>query len=320
MSTKPPEPDPGPEAELPEKPKRGKGLFIGLGVAIVVVVVAITLVVVNLAGSSQSAAGRQTVRIGVTDASEGYWKPFKDLAAAQGINIQLVNFSDYSQANPALSQGQLDVNLFQHLMFLANYNVSNNDTLTPIGSTYIVPLSVYSKKHTSIAEIPRGGTIAIPNDPVNEARALLVLQKAGLVTLKGGGSALSTIADIEPASSKVTVTPVDASQTVAALPSVDASVVNNDYALDAGLDPSKALFGDNPNDPNAEPYINTFVVRAADKNNPLYQKLVRIYRDPRVSGEVEAESKGTAVLVRKSPAELQAILAQLEQTVRAAKK
>jgi D-methionine transport system substrate-binding protein len=299
---------------LPEKPKRNRGLLIGVAV---VVVLAIAAVIVFTTRGSDNAAGRTTVKIGTTEAGSTYWAPFKELAAQQGIDLEVVSFSDYTQANPALSQSRIDLNLFQHLMFLANYNVANNDTLTPISSTYIVPLSLYSRKHTAVAEIPAGGTIAIPNDPVNQARALLVLQKAGLVTLKGGGNALSTLAEIDKDKSKVTVTPVDAAQTVAALPSVDGSIVNNNFALNGGLDPSKALFGDDPKDPQAEPYINIIVSRAADKDNPVYAKIAAIYKDERVSGVARAESKNTSVIVDRPQADLAAILARLSTTIRA---
>lgn len=308
-----------PEPALPEKPGRGKGFFLGIGSAIVVVVVAVVLVVVFATSGGTEQAGRTTVRIGVTDASYDYWKTFTQLAAGEGIDVELVNFSDYTQANPALSQGQLDLNEFQHLLFLANYNVSNNDTLTPVGSTYVVPLGLYSRKHKTLAEIPQGGTVAIPNDPTNQGRALLVLQAAGLVKLRDGGNALSTPADVDEASSKIRITPIDASQTVTALPSVDASIVNNNFALDGGLDPTSALYKDDPKSPSAEPYINTFVARAADKDNPTFQQLVRLYRDPRVSGQVQAQSKGTSVLVDRPNKDLQDILARLEQTVRASK-
>jgi D-methionine transport system substrate-binding protein len=308
-----------PEPALPVKPGRGKGFFLGIGSAIVVVVVAIVLVVVFATSGGSPSAGRTTVRLGVTDASEDYWKTFTQLAADEGIDVQLVNFSDYTQADPALSQGQLDLNEFQHILFLANYNVSSNDTLTPVGSTYVVPLGLYSRKHTTLAEIPQGGTVAIPNDPTNQGRALLVLQAAGLVGLREGGNALSTPADIDQASSKIRVTPIDAAQTVTALPSVDASVVNNNFALDGGLDPTSALYKDDPKSPSAQPYINVFVSRAHDKDNPTFQKLVRLYHDPRVSGQVEAQSKNTSVLVDRPGPDLEGILARLEQTVRAAK-
>ncbi|MDA3645193.1 MetQ/NlpA family ABC transporter substrate-binding protein [Saccharopolyspora indica] len=302
---------------LPEKPRRRGGAVAVIAVVLIAVVAAV-LYAVN-SGSDDTATGRTKVRIGVTDASKAYWKTYKELAAERGIDLETVNFSDYHQANPALSQRQIDLNLFQHVLFLANYDVSNDDTLTPIGSSYVVPLSLYSQKHTDVAAIPQGGTVAVPNDKTNQARALLVLQQAGLIELKGGGTVLSTPADIDTAASKVTVVPVDAAQTVASLPSVDGAIVNNNFALDADLDPSEALFGDDPNSPDAAPYINVFVARAEDKDNPVYHELVELYRDERVADQVVADSKGTSVSVDRPQAELEGILAGLTETVRGAK-
>jgi D-methionine transport system substrate-binding protein len=322
MTAAPPTPpeEPGPStasAALPDKPRRRTGLIVGIAVAAVVVIIGAVLLVVNLTKSDDT-AGRVTVKIGTTEASADYWPILTNLAAEQGIDIQTVNFGDYTQANPALSQGQLDLNLFQHVLYLANYNVNTNDTLTPIGSTVVVPLGVYSEKHTSLDQIPQGGQVAIPNDPTNQARALLVLQQAGLISLKDGGNVLSTPAEIDKDASKVTVSPVDAKQTVTSLPSVDAAVINNNFALDAQLDPSKALYNDDPSKPAAEPYINAFVSREADKDNPTYQKIAELWHDPAVTKAVVDASEGTAVVVTKPEAELQTILSNLEDTVRAA--
>jgi ABC-type metal ion transport system substrate-binding protein len=131
----------------------------------------------NASASSGSTAGKTvTVKIGTTDSSADYWPVLEKKALAQGIDIKLVNFSDYNQANPALTQKQIDLNLFQHLQFLGTYNVSAGQDLTPIGATLIVPLGLYSTKYTSVKDIPKGGTIAIPNDPANLARGLNVLK------------------------------------------------------------------------------------------------------------------------------------------------
>jgi D-methionine transport system substrate-binding protein len=305
-------------AALPERAKRKTGLIVGIAAALVVVIVAAVLIIVNVTKSDDS-ADKVTVKIGTTEASADYWPVLIKLAAAQGINIETVNFGDYTQANPALAQGQLDLNLFQHLLYLANYNVSTGSTLTPIGSTVVVPLGLYSKKYTALAQIPQGGKVAILNDATNQARALLVLQQAGLVKLTGGGSVLSTPADIDKAASKVSVTPVDAQQTVTALPSVDGAVINNNFALDGKLDPSKALYNDDPSKPAAEPYINAFVSRAADQNNPTYLKVVQLYHDPSVTKAVVDASKNTAVIVTRPESDLTAITTKLETTVRAAK-
>ena len=272
---------------------------------------------VGRATASESSSGTKltTVKIGVTDADQDYWPVLKKLARQHGINIETVNFSDYTQANPAVAQGQLDLNLFQHLVFLAGYNKQAHQDLTPVGSTYVVPLGLYSTKHTSLTQIPKGATIAIPNDATNQARALLVLQKAGLVKLKGGGSIVSTPADIDKAASKVKVTPVDASQTVTSLSSVDGAVVNNNFALDGHLDPQKALYSDNPKSSTSQPYINVIVSRAADKDNPTYAEIVKLYHDPRVEKLVTAESKNTSVPVHMSAADLRKLLSGYEKTV-----
>lgn len=266
-------------------------------------------------GTESSAAG---VSIGVADGGEAYWQVFQREAKAAGIDVQLVNFTDYNQPNPALAQKQLQLNEFQHLQYLANYNVRNHDTLVPIGATAVYPLPLYSVKHTSVADIPAGGQVVIPNDPTNQARALLVLQAAKLVTLKGGGNTLSTTGDIDAAASKVTVVAVDAAQTATNLQSVDAAIVNNNYATSAKLGPDKVIFKDDPNSAAAKPYINAFVTRAEDKDNPTYQRLVQIYHDPEVEAAIAADLGTSGVLKNNSAADLQATTAALEDTIRKA--
>ncbi|MDT7587819.1 MAG: D-methionine transport system substrate-binding protein [Pseudonocardiales bacterium] len=266
-------------------------------------------------GTGSSAAG---VSIGVADGGEAYWQVFQRKAKAAGIDVQLVNFTDYNQPNPALAQKQLQLNEFQHLQYLANYNVRNHDTLVPIGATAVYPLPLYSVKHTSVADIPAGGQVVIPNDPTNQARALLVLQAAKLVTLKGGGNTLSTTGDIDAAASKVTVVAVDAAQTATNLQSVDAAIVNNNYATSAKLGPDKVIFKDDANSAAAKPYINAFVTRAEDKDNPTYQRLVQIYHDPEVEAAIAADLGTSGVLKNNSAADLQATTAALEDTIRKA--
>ncbi|MEN0085459.1 MAG: MetQ/NlpA family ABC transporter substrate-binding protein [Leifsonia sp.] len=309
-----------PAPALPEKPKRSRtGLFVGIGIAVVAVIVAIVLVVVNLTGAGSATAKAVTVKIGTTEASSPYWAVLKKEAAKEGIDIQTVNFRDYTQANPALADGQLDLNQFQHLQFLANYNVQAKQNLVPIGATLVVPLPLYSTKHKTLADIPEGAKIAIPNDPTNQARALLVLQEAKLLKLKNGGSSLATPADIDTAASKVTVIPVDAAQTAPALSSADGAIINNNYALTAGIDPKSALFQDDPKSSAAEPYINAFVAREKDKDNKTYLKIAELYHTKAVTDAVLAESKNTAVIVDRPQSELVGILDGLEKTIRAAK-
>lgn len=308
-----------PVPALPEKPKKSKtGLFVGIGVAVVAVIAAVVLVATVLTGSGSSGDAKATVRIGTTEQAAPYWTVLTEAAAKEGIDLKVVGFRDYTQANPALADGQLDLNLFQHLQFLANYNVQSKQDLIPLASTYVVPLPIYSKKYTSLDAIPQGSEVAIPNDPTNQARALLVLQKAGLLQLKDGGSTLATPADIVASASRVTVLPVDAAQTAPALDSAAAAVVNNNFALTAGLDPKKALFQDDPKSTTAEPYINVFAARATDKDNKTYLKIAELYHTKAVQDAVLADSKNTAVIVEKPQKDLIAILDRLEKTIQAA--
>lgn len=295
-----------------------------LSLALAAVVLATGLAACSGGGTAASSsagtagAGKPvTVTVGVTDASKDYWKTFVDLAAQQGITVKLQNFTDYQQPNPILSQGGLQLNQFQHLLFLASYNVKAKADLVPIGATAVYQLGLYSDKgYKDPSAIPAGGKIAIPNDPTNQARALLVLQSAGLVDLKDGGTAFSTPADVLPGS-KVTVVPVDANQTAVQLKSLDGAVVNNNFAADAGIDPTTAVYSDLKDLKAAEPYINVWVARAKDKDNPTFAKLVQIYHSPEVTKELLAESKGTAVSVDETPAELQTILTRLQDQITA---
>lgn len=301
---------------LPPKPKRDRSLLVAGAVVAIGLVAGL---VFSLFGGSNAifhSDDGKVVTIGTTEGSADYWPILQRLAAEQGITIKVVNFADYSQPNPALAQGQTDLNLFQHLQFLASYNVAAGQNLTPIGATVVVPLGLYSRRYTSVEQLPIGGDVAIPNDPTNQARALLVLQQAGLVKLRGGGSTLSTPADVDPAGSRVRVVPISAQQTVTSLPSVAAAVINNGFALDANIDPSSAIYNDDPNSPAAEPYINAFVAREQDKDNPTYQEIVELYHDPEVTKAVVDASKGTAVIVDRPAAELQRITDGLENQIR----
>ncbi|AOH46128.1 methionine ABC transporter substrate-binding protein [Propionibacterium sp. NM47_B9-13] len=305
-----------PEA-LPEKPGgRHTGLIIGVIIVALAIIAGITVAVAKNK-EENSAAGKTTVKIGTTEAADDYWNVIKEKAAAEGINIQVVSFNDYTQPNVALSQGQVDLNAFQHLLFLADYNVKNHDNITPLSATYIVPLNVYSKKYQQLSQLPAGATIAIPNDATNQGRALLVLQKAGLVKLRGSGSALSTPADVIANQSKVKIKAIDAAQTAASLDGVDGAVVNNNFAADAGLDRNKAIYTDDATGKTADPYLNIIAVKDADKNDPTYQKVAKLWSDPDVEKAIIKQSGGTAKIASgRSKADLDKILSDLTTSIK----
>lgn len=261
---------------------------------------------------------RDEVTIGVADSSLDYWRTYTDLARSElGVEVELVNFSDYSLPNPALSEEETDLNQFQHIQYLANYNTTADDDLQPIGATAIYPLPLYSSTVDDPADLPEGAVVAIPNDEINQARALLVLQSAGLVELADGGSAYADTDDIT--SSRVEVTPIDASQTAGAVQSgsAAAAVVNVNFATSAGLPADDIIAQDDPADPGAAPYVNIFASRSADVDDPTYLALAELWHDPRVQ-ELFAADYPNAVVVEKPADELQADLAAVEQDAAAA--
>lgn len=310
--------------QLPARERSRRPLVTGIIAAIVVIAVVIVLIVVKRSiatDDSASGAAPKTVSIGVADASEPYWKTYSTLAKDKyNVTIKLVNFSDYSQPNPALSQGQTDLNEFQHIQYLANYNVTTGSDLQPIGATAVYPLPLYSTKYSTPSELPEGAKVAIPNDAVNEARGLLVLQAADLITLKDGGNAFSTVTDIE--TKKVDVTALDASQTANALKSnsVAAAIVNQNFATQAGFQKDEAIFKDDPSSTSAAPYVNVFVAQNKDKNNSLYLDLAKLYHTASVEKGVQEANNDTAVFRDTSAADLQKELATVESDAKAAAK
>ncbi|MDK7353013.1 MetQ/NlpA family ABC transporter substrate-binding protein [Rothia aeria] len=282
-----------------------------------VAALAVVPLVFSLAACGSSSNGNgdsKKITIGVVG-NETANQVLKDEAAKQGITIEYSEFTDYAQPNPAVDAGDNDMNRFQHIAYLANYNVSSGKDLQIVGSTNIYPMAIFSKKHKKVDEIPQGGTIAIPNDSVNEARALLLLKAQNLVTFKSEVHT-PTHNDIDTGKSKVKVTPVDATQTVIAMESVDASVINNTFLADAGLSPSDALAQDDPNNPDARRYVNLFVAQKDKVNDETYKKVVEIFHSKAVQDAVKEDSKNTAVEVNLSQDELKKALENEEAALK----
>ncbi|MHB1065317.1 MAG: MetQ/NlpA family ABC transporter substrate-binding protein [Georgenia sp.] len=287
------------------------------GIALAAATAALALTLAACGGADAGDAGtlgteENPVRIGVVGSSDPQWEIFTDLAAKDGITVDIVNFTQYPLPNPALTDGDLDLNQFQHILYLAQYNEATGQDLTPIGATAVYPLGVYSLEYDAVADIPDGSEIAIPNDVTNQARALFVLEEAGLITLNDDAGVVPDPTDVDAAASRVTVTPVEANQTVIALDSVAASVVNNDFVADAGLAPADAIFADSAESEGAKPYINVWVARADEAENEVFQRLIEIHKSDAVVAALQESSGGTASIADQSPAELQEILAEVQ--------
>ena len=297
----------------PPKQRRAP-LLIGIAALVVLVLVAGSLWLRG--GDEAGAAGggeNEKVVLGTVGASDPYWQVLVDEAAKQGIDLEVKDFADYTQPNPALSEGELDISQFQHIVYLAEYNIANDDDEVPLGSTAIYPLGLYSTKVDAVEDIEDGDTVVVPDDDSNQARALLILQSAGLITLRDGGSIYSTLADIDQDASRVEVKAIKADLTPTSLPDVAAAIVNNDFVEKAGLEFEDALATDDAEDPKALPYVNVFAVRAEDRDDPTLRKLVEIYQDTQaVLDGVQDVSGGTAQLVKVPQEDLQAALDEVE--------
>ena len=177
--------------------------------------VLIVLVLSDLAAcSGQTGAGeKETVKIGVTGTDGQYWAIIKEKAVAEGIEIELIEFSDYTLPNQALAQGEIDLNAFQHIAFLNQFTEEHNLDIVPIGTTVIAPMGLYSSQYDDVNEIPKGAKIAIPDDPSNQARALKLLESAGLIKLKEDFGLFGELDDIEENTHDLEIIPMTAQQT-----------------------------------------------------------------------------------------------------------
>lgn len=287
--------------------------FIAVATAATLALTGVTACSSDSDDNNKNGDDRVKVRIGTTDADQEAWSVFSDLAADNGIDLDIVQFSDYPPVNEALAQGEIDLNKFQHILYLAKYNASSGHDLKVVGSTEIYPLALFWKDHSSLDGID-GKEIAIPNDDSNQGRAINVLVQAGLVTLKSGADELAPApADIDASKSKVSVVPVDASQTPSAYNEGRPAIINNSWLDRAGIEPSEAIFQDDPASEQGEPYINVFASRAEDKDNPTYVKLAELWHDPKVAEAVQKDSRNTAVEVKRPANELNDILDRLEK-------
>lgn len=248
----------------------------------------------GLIGGIAAANAQQTVtlRIGATPGPHAQILEFiKPLVAKRGIELKIVEFSDYVIPNTALAAGELEVNSFQHQPYLDNQNRDRGFKIVSVGQTVNFPLGIYSKKHKSWDTVPDGGIIVIQNDPTNGGRALLLLQDKGVIKLKPESGLTPTVADITANPKKLKFREIDAAQTPRTLDDVDAAAVNTNYATPAGLTLKDAILRESPKGP----YVNVIAVRAQDKDKPWVKTLVEIYRSPEVKAFIEEKFKGAVL-------------------------
>lgn len=204
----------------------------------------------------------------------------RDVAARDGLTVEIIEFSDYVRPNLALAEGEVDVNSFQHIPYLESFCQERDLKLVSLGTTYVSPLGFFSKKIKSLEDLKKGDRLAVPNDPTNGGRALLLLQKAGIIKIKSEAGLTATPYDIIENKLELKIVEVDAAQTPRSLDDVAAAAINNTFAIPAGLNPLKdAIYLEDAD----SPYVNVIVARAADKGNPIHQKFVAAYQSQEVA-------------------------------------
>lgn len=234
----------------------------------------------------------KTIKVGVTAGPHAeIMEVVKKVAAREGLKIEIVEFNDYMQPNIALNQGDIDVNSYQHQPWLDNQIKDHHYELVSIAKTIIFPMGIYSKRTKSIADVKAGAIVAIPNDPTNGSRALAILEKNGLIKLNPNAGLKATAADIIENPKKLSVKELDAAQIPRSLDDVDLAAINTNYAIVAGLVPNRdALAIEDPN----SPYANLLVVRTKDKDDPVFQRLIKAYKSAEVKQYVLDHFQGSA--------------------------
>jgi D-methionine transport system substrate-binding protein len=215
-----------------------------------------------------------------------------NLAAKEGLKLDVKVFDDYTLQNPALDEGSIQADFFQHKPYLDKYNKENGKDLVPVTPVHLEPLGVYSKKDKALADLRNGATISFPNDATNGGRALKLLADNGLIKLKDGVGVNATEKDIVDNPKHFTFKALDAEQLPRTLDDVDASVINGNYALQAKLNSKDALVLEKA---DGNPYANVLVVKKGHENDANVQKLAKLLTSPEVKKFIEDKYQGSVL-------------------------
>ncbi|MGT2469776.1 MetQ/NlpA family ABC transporter substrate-binding protein [Paraburkholderia terrae] len=259
-------------------------------------VFSVALASAALVTSFGARADDKVIKVGTISGPDAQiWSVVQKVAKREGLNVKVIEFNDYVQPNAALDAGDLDANSFQHQPYLDSQIKQRGYKIVNAGLTYISPLGIYSKKLKSLKDLPQGAKVAVPNDPSNENRALLLLQSQGVIKLKAGAGtngSNATPLDVADNPKKVKLIELDAAQLPRSLSDVDAAAINTNFALAAGLQPTKDAIA---LEDVHSPYANLIAVRIKDKDQPWVKKLVAAYQSEDVRQFIKTEFKGSVV-------------------------
>ncbi|WP_367121120.1 dipeptide ABC transporter glycylmethionine-binding lipoprotein [Staphylococcus capitis] len=249
------------------------------------------------------------VTIGVASNDTKAWEKVKELAKKDDIDLEIKHFSDYNVPNKALSDGDIDMNAFQHFAFLDRYKKAHKDAkIQALSTTVLAPLGIYSDKIKNIKDVKKGAQVAIPNDVSNQARALKLLESAGLIKLKKNFGLNGTTKGIESNPKDLKIKAVDAQQTARALSDVDISVINNGVATKAGKDAKKdPIYLEKVSSDAVKPYINVIAVNSKDMDNKTYKKIVELYHSKEAQKALKEDTKDGEKAVDLSKKEIKEI-------------
>lgn len=250
--------------------------------------------VLGACGGSGNADDTTKVTLGISGSDTTIWDYVGEKAEKEGIDLEIVTFSDYVAPNIALSEGELDLNAFQTISYFDEFKEAQGiDNIVPIGSTVIAPMGLYSNKYESVEELPEGAQIAVPNEATNMGRALLLLQEAGLITLSEDAGLTGTADHITENPKNIEIVPMVAGHTPRAMEDVAASIINNGIAVDAGLNPSEDPIARESD--TATPYINLIAAREDEADNEAYQKIVELYQQEDTAEFIVEHTKGAQI-------------------------
>lgn len=251
------------------------------------------IIAASLAALFAGSALAETIKIGVTPAEHAQiMEQVKKVAATKGLDLEILEFSDYVVPNQALADGELQANSFQHQPYLDNQIADRKFDLVSVGTTITTPMGVYSKKVKSLDELKDGATVGIPNDPTNGGRAILVLASKGLVKVNPAAGLKVTPADVTENPKNIQFVELDAAQLPRSLDDTDISVINTNYATAAGLNPKKDSIAI---ESEKSPYANVIAINAKDKDAPWVKTLVESYHSPEVKTFILEKYNGTVI-------------------------
>lgn len=238
-----------------------------------------------------------TLRVGATPAPhQEILEQVVDNLAEQGITLEIVPYTDYNTPNTAVEEGEDDANYFQHITYMENFNAEHGTHLVSAGAIHYEPMGIYAGKSTSLDEIPDGAVIAVPNDATNEGRALLLLQDLGIITLSEDAGLEATPNDIAENPHNLEFQEMEAAMLPQTVDEVDFSIINSNYALDAGLNPTTdALATEDAQSDAAQAYANVIAVKEGNENNEAIKALVAALQSDEIREFIETNYNGSVV-------------------------